>query len=182
MRRGRAIACAAIFIASIATSGAQNLNYTYDELGRLREVHYTGPNKRRCYAYDAAGNRVSVHQAASGATTFAVIDEIADEGETLLIGVTRSGATGGSHEISYATANGTATSPADYAAASGTLFFGPGEMTKNVSIATVFDAVNNEPTETLFLNISAPNCGATITDSQGVGSIVNVPNCGGQPC
>ena len=73
--------------------------------------------------------------------------------------------------VAYATAPGTATSGSDYLAASGTLNFAPGEMSKNISVNVNGDATL-EADENLFLNLSNP-VNATVSDGQGIGAILN---------
>lgn len=73
--------------------------------------------------------------------------------------------------VTYVTADGTATAPADYAAANGTLTFLSGEKLKTVAIAVVADTVM-EPDETLTLALSNP-AGATLGDGTAVGTITN---------
>jgi hypothetical protein len=73
--------------------------------------------------------------------------------------------------VDYATADGTATAGSDYAAAGGTLTFAPGEISQAVNVTVNGDTLN-EADETFFLNLSNP-AGASILDSQGVGTIVN---------
>ena len=85
--------------------------------------------------------------------------------------VTRSGGTA-AFNVNFATANGTATAGSDYVANSGTLSFGTGVNTRTVSV-TVNGDTAFEPDETFFVNLSGATNGATITDSQGRGTIVN---------
>jgi hypothetical protein len=73
--------------------------------------------------------------------------------------------------VHYATANGTATAPADYAAASGDVTFAPGETAKPVTVLVNPDTVD-EPNETFTVNLSAP-VGAGLVDPTGVGTIVD---------
>jgi glucose/arabinose dehydrogenase len=76
--------------------------------------------------------------------------------------------------VDFATADGTAHAGSDYSATSGTLTFMPGETTKTVSV-TIFgdaDAPVDEFDETFFVNLSNP-AGASISDSQGVGTILD---------
>ncbi|HYZ18358.1 MAG TPA: Calx-beta domain-containing protein [Gaiellaceae bacterium] len=73
--------------------------------------------------------------------------------------------------VSYATANGTATAPADYVAAAGTLTFAPGETAKPVAVGVNGD-VFDELDEAFFVNLSAPVNG-TVGDGQGVGTITD---------
>ena len=73
--------------------------------------------------------------------------------------------------VDYATADGSATSPADYAAATGPLTFAPGQTTRTVTVLVNGDLVN-EGTETYFLNLSNPG-NATIVDHQGGGTIID---------
>ena len=73
--------------------------------------------------------------------------------------------------VSYATADGTATAPGDYAAASGTLTFAPGETRKTVVVAVAGDAVD-ESDEVFFVDLSAP-ANATLADARGAGTIVD---------
>ncbi len=71
--------------------------------------------------------------------------------------------------VSYATANGTALAPADYAAASGPLTFAPGTTSRTVTVMVAADAVV-EPDETFVVQLASP-AGATIADGQGLGTI-----------
>ncbi|KZB79146.1 Calx-beta domain-containing protein [Amycolatopsis regifaucium] len=73
--------------------------------------------------------------------------------------------------VQYATANGTATAPADYAPASGTVTFAPGETAKPVTVLVNPDTVD-EPNETFTVNLSAPS-GAGLVDPVGVGTILD---------
>src|SRR5207247_1603165 len=74
--------------------------------------------------------------------------------------------------VNYATADGTAT-PARGASepASGTVTFLPGVTSQPVAV-TVNGDTKFEPNETFFVNLSNP-VNATISDNQGVGTIVN---------
>ena len=81
--------------------------------------------------------------------------------------------------VNYATANGTATAGSDYVAQSGTLTFTAGQTSKTVTVAVNGDT-SVEPNETFVVNLSAP-VGATIADSQGVGTINNDDGTGQLP-
>ena len=73
--------------------------------------------------------------------------------------------------VDYATADGTRHRPADYAAASGTLTFTPGQTTKTVTVPVNGDLLD-EANETFFVNLSNPS-NATIADGQGLGTITD---------
>ena len=76
--------------------------------------------------------------------------------------------------VSYATAEGTATAGTDYQSSSGTLTFAPGQTTQSVSVQVNGENVY-EDDETFFVNLSnATN--ATISDTQGIGTINNDDN------
>lgn len=92
------------------------------------------------------------------------------EGSAMTFTVTRTGATSASHSVSYASADGSATSGVDFTATSGTLTFLPGETSKTITVPTIDDNVAESP-ETIFVNLSGPTGGATIAVSQGVGAI-----------
>ena len=69
--------------------------------------------------------------------------------------VSLSTASGQAASVNYATADGTATAPADYAATSGTLNFAAGETTKQVTVLVHGDTLD-EANETFTLNLSNP--------------------------
>jgi len=75
--------------------------------------------------------------------------------------------------VSYATADGSATSGSDYIATDGMIMitFAPGETSKTILVPTLDDEVY-EGDETFFVNLSHP-VGATIADSHGVGTIID---------
>ncbi len=77
--------------------------------------------------------------------------------------------------VNYATADGSALQPGDYASTSGTLTFNPGVLTQTVTVGVVGD-ITNEPDENFFVNLTTP-VNATIADNQGVGNIINDDNC-----
>lgn len=82
--------------------------------------------------------------------------------------------------VHYATANGTATAPADFAAASGDVTFAPGETAKPVTVLVNPDTVD-EPDETFTVNLSAP-AGAGLVDPTGVGTIIDDDRDGAFSC
>jgi len=73
--------------------------------------------------------------------------------------------------VDYATADGSAAAPSDYASRSETIIFMPGETSKTVSVALVHDALV-EPDETFTLALSRA-VNATLSDGQGVATIVD---------
>jgi nitrous oxidase accessory protein NosD len=73
--------------------------------------------------------------------------------------------------VSFSTALGTATAGNDYISSSGTLTFVPGENIKTVTIMVNGDATP-ELDEAFFVNLSSAT-NATVTDGQGMGTIIN---------
>ena len=74
--------------------------------------------------------------------------------------------------IDFATADGTATAPSDYAANSGTVTFAPGDTSATVTVQVNGDT-RKELNETFTVNLSNAIGNATIADGQAVGTIVN---------
>jgi hypothetical protein len=73
--------------------------------------------------------------------------------------------------VAYATSNGTAVEPADYAAASGTLTFNPGVTSQTVTVQVAGDVID-EPDESFSVVLSSP-VNATIADDTGTGTIAD---------
>lgn len=74
--------------------------------------------------------------------------------------------------VAYATADGTATSPSDYTAGSGTVTFAAGERSKSVVVGVRGDLVD-EPDETFQVRLSDATGPATIADDAGTGTIAD---------
>lgn len=107
------------------------------------------------------------------APAFSIDDVAVVEGDTGAVAATFTVTTAASSQtlfVSYGTADGTAGS-ADYAASAGTLTFPPGTTSRAITVAVAGDVLD-EPSETLFVNLSAP-IGAIIADGQGVGTITD---------
>jgi hypothetical protein len=90
---------------------------------------------------------------------------------TLSFEVTLTAASRQTVSVAYETADGTAAAAGDYAAATGTLTFTPGETTKTISIGVVADTAV-EQDETFSVVISDP-VNATIDGGVATGTITN---------
>jgi hypothetical protein len=78
----------------------------------------------------------------------------------------------GGVSVDFATDDGTAIAPGDYASSSGTLDFAEGETTEPITVQVNRDN-SLEPAETFFVDLSNPTAGAAIADGQGLGTIQN---------
>lgn len=78
-----------------------------------------------------------------------------------LMEVKRTGGSSGAVSVNYAATNGTATSPADYTAMSGTLNFANGEVSKILAIPVINDTLD-EADESFSVTLSNPTGGATL--------------------
>lgn len=88
-----------------------------------------------------------------------VVDE---NGVSLLVTVTRSSGSDGAVAVNYASSDGTASSPADYTAVSGTLNWSDGDTAdKSFSIPVFTDALV-EGNETFSLSLSTPTGGSSL--------------------
>ena len=85
--------------------------------------------------------------------------------------VTLSPVSGQTVSVNYATADNTATQPADYTNTSGTLNFAPGTTTQTITVPVVGETAP-EANETFFVNLSGA-VNATLSDAQGQGTITN---------
>ena len=103
-------------------------------------------------------NDVSVSEGNSGTTTAGFM-------------VSLSNASSQTITVNYATANNTATAGDDYINATGTLTFTPGQTSQTLSVGINGDVLN-EDTVAFNVNLTAPT-NATISDGQGVGTIVD---------
>lgn len=164
-----------IALASAQTAGADTTTYVYDALGRLSTTTISGGpanGSQTATNYDPADNRSShsVAVVAGNPPTFSISSASASEGSPVVFTVTKSGTASGTLSVDYATANGSATSPADYTTKSGTLSFLIADTTKTVSVTTVDDALV-EGGETFTLNLLNPSPGGTVTDPTGTGTI-----------
>ena len=94
---------------------------------------------------------------------------------TLSFVVTQTGASSFPVTVQYASANGTAIAPGDYAPVSGTLTFAPGESTKTVVVNIVGDGiVENAETFTITLsNLTPVSPFVTLSRATATGTIVD---------
>jgi Calx-beta domain len=90
---------------------------------------------------------------------------------TLSFPVTLSAASTQPVSVAYSTADGTAKAGSDYAQATGTVTFAPGEASKTIAVSVVGDTAI-EPDETLTAAISSP-VNATIARGTATGTIKN---------
>lgn len=91
------------------------------------------------------------------------------EGTSITFTVSLSAASSQTITVNYATADNTATSPADYGSTGGLLTFNPGELSKPITVTTSNDLID-EATENFFVNLSGAT-NAVLLDGQGQGTI-----------
>ena len=126
---------------------------------------------------DVSGQGIIIDN--DGPPSFSINDTSVNEGAgTITFTVTRSGDSSAIGTVSYAVATGTA-GTADYSASntsalSGTLSFAAGETSKTIVLNITNDNVY-EGTEEFYVNLTNPtgSAGATIADTQGVGTITD---------
>ena len=109
------------------------------------------------------------------APSLAVDDVSMTEGNTgsgtMTFTVTKTGPTALPASVDWTTSDATATAGSDYAAGSGTVTLTPGQTTATITVTFSGDTTF-EADETFHVDLSNPS-GATISDAQGVGTIVN---------
>ena len=115
------------------------------------------------------------------APALAIGDASVTEGNAGTVGVdftvTLTGSTAQTVTVNYATADGTATAGGgfggnDYQAAGGTLTFTSGQTTKTVTVSVKGDK-KLEANEWFAVNLSGASGNALVSDSQGIGWILN---------
>ena len=123
-----------------------------------------------------ADNKVLANTATAtvpGPLALSVADVQVQEGPNAMLAfqVTLNRASSGTVTVDYASADGTATSGADYTAVSGMLTFDAGETAKTVNV-TVLDDAHDDGQETLELTLSNAT-GARLRDGEATGTIEN---------
>ncbi|HEX8338412.1 MAG TPA: Calx-beta domain-containing protein, partial [Pyrinomonadaceae bacterium] len=93
-------------------------------------------------------------------------ESAAATGGAVSMGVRLSNASSLPVTVGYATADGSANAGSDYAAASGTVTFAPGETQKSITL-TILDDALDEAVEEFFVNLSGPT-DATVEDGQAI--------------
>jgi len=81
---------------------------------------------------------------------------------TVTITATRTGGADGAISVAYATSNGTATAPADYASAAGTLNWANQDSAPKSFQVTIVNDTADEPDETFTVTLSNPTGGAAL--------------------
>ncbi|MCP4348818.1 MAG: hypothetical protein GY795_25345 [Desulfobacterales bacterium] len=127
----------------------------------------------RSYATNTSGTSYGSETTFTTSQPSLTIDDvIVAEGTNITFTVTLDAASSNTVTVSYATADSSATTAdSDYTYASGTLTFNPGITTQTVTV-TVTGDTKYETDETFYLNLSGQS-NASITDSQGLGTITN---------
>jgi hypothetical protein len=123
----------------------------------------------------AASYQITTGGGGGGGVTVSVADASKVEGTgtdgamRFTVALSQSSAT--TVTVAFATADGTAVAPADYASKSGTVTFSPGQTSKRVGVRVKGDSAN-EPNEVFNVLLSNPS-GATIADGTAVGTILD---------
>ncbi|HEX8151439.1 MAG TPA: Calx-beta domain-containing protein [Pyrinomonadaceae bacterium] len=151
------------------TVGVTVLGDTLDEPDETFNVGLSSPTN----ATISDGTGVGTIKDDDAAPTLSAGDVTVAEGNAGAVAatfnVTLSAASGRAVTVNYATADGTAAQPGDYAPASGTLTFNPGQTAQTVTVQVAGDTLD-EADETFAVNLSSPT-NATVNDGTGVGTI-----------
>lgn len=178
----------------VSTTG--NVSFGFELFPATRQQQVTVPVQDDALEEDSETFRlvISGPEVVDGAGTATILDD--DAMPTLSIAdsasvsegaanahasfvVLLSGVSGRDVSVGYATANGSATAGADYAARSGTLVLAAGSTQAGVDVGLLDDGVA-EPTETLELRLASAG-GATIGDGVATGTILDDDQPGSGP-
>jgi hypothetical protein len=119
---------------------------------------------------------ITDNDTSTGTPSISINDVSANEGNSgttnFTFTLTRSGNLSGTSSVTATTADNTATlSNNDYVGATQTITFSTGQATRTFTVLVVGDSTI-EPDEVFFVNLSNVS-GATISDGQGIGTIIN---------
>ena len=148
---------------------------TVDESTESFVLNLTAPTGATTSDAQGAGTITDDDDPVVAVPTLAVNDVTVTEGNSGTVNavftVTKTGTTTNPTTVHYATADGTATQPSDYAPSSGGLTFAAADTTKTFTVVVNGDTAV-EPTEAFAVALTAPT-GATISDGAGTGTITN---------
>ena len=102
-------------------------------------------------------NNVELPEGQSGTTAFVFTVELSEPSASPVT-------------VDFSTRNNSAVAGSDYVAASGTLTFAPGEVTKPITVQVIGDTIA-EPIEVFFVDLTNATGGASIGDPEGLGRI-----------
>jgi CSLREA domain-containing protein len=175
---------------TVSATASSNLSVNFGASGACTvstgSVHITGAGSCTITASQPGnGNFKSapaVKQTFNIADVISINDVSTTEGDsgtkTLNFTVLLAAASNQTVTVSYATANGSASAPADYVPISATtIAFNPGDTAKTIGVIINGDQ-SFEPDETFFVDLTIPT-NATISDNQGLGTILNDDAQGG---
>jgi hypothetical protein len=164
--------------------------WQYVPLPRPATVTMTAPGtpgnyELRLFSNDSYTTIAScMFQVAGGGPTLSINDVMVTEGNAGMVNasftVTLFPTASGTVTVNWATADGTATQPSDYAPGSGVLTFTPGQTTKTVTVVVNGDMAS-EGNETFFVNLTGAS-GAGVSDAQGQATIMNDDMAGPMTC
>jgi len=136
----------------------------------------TGTNLPNNRSYTVQYNADNVTLAVSPAPSASIGDVTVTEGNSpgtvqADFTISLNSAPASTASVNWATADDTATQPADYTSASGTATFAPGDQSETVTVTVKGDDLD-EVDERFLVNLSSP-VAATISDSQAQGTITD---------
>ena len=111
-------------------------------------------------------------QVSGGPPSLGIDDVFVSEGQNAVFTVSLQNALGGTVTVSYATANGTAVAPGDYASRSGSLSFSGSTTTRTISVPVATDGIV-EGTESFVVNLTNPS-GASLAKGQGTAIVLDI--------
>ena len=131
----------------------------------------------------AADATISIADDDTAIVEVAVSDVTVDEGDgAVTFTITRNGDSSGTSSVQYATADGSAVAGDDYTAASGTITFEAGEVSKEVTVDIIDDNVDDDGedfalslSDAIDATITTASATASITDNDDA-PIINIGN------
>jgi hypothetical protein len=126
-------------------------------------VHLSNATNATIADADGTGTITNDDASASGSLQFSAASYTVNESyATATITVTRTGGTDNAVSVEYATSDGTAMQPGDYASTTGTLNWAGGDAAPKTFTVTIVNDTTAEPDETVNLTLSNPQGGASL--------------------